>query len=208
MSEFEREQPSYRLAETHRGDDLQAVAYRELGDANRWPELIWLNQLTPPYLTDDEAQAGATVLLTGALIRVPAPTGVVTDTAERGQVYERDCKLVRKLLTDDGNGDFLVASGAENLVQQLKHRIDTPRGQATRHPEYGCLVWRLLGAVQGPLLVGLGARYVKAALKADYRVANVTSAVAELQGDALVITARADGIAGSAVDLKTGGASS
>lgn len=204
MSEFERELPSYRLAQTHYGDDLQAVAAREMGDANRWSELVWLNQLTYPYLTDDETLVGPGILLNGTLIKIPAPRGVLTDEAETGQVYERDCQLVDKLLLDDGNGDFAVVAGVDNLKQQLTHRLNTPRGQARRHPEYGCLVWRIKGAVTGPVAGALGAEYVKAALRADYRVASVRNAVAVISGDATRITAKAEAIAGSSVDLIAG----
>lgn len=208
MSEFERTQPNFRLVETHHGDDLQAVAGRELGDSNRWPELIWLNQLTHPYLTDDERLVSPTVRLTGSLIKVPAPSSVWTDSADRGQVYERDCRLVKKRLLDDGSGDFLIAAGVDNLTQQLKHRIDTPRGQARRHPEYGCLVWRLKGTVNGRLGADLGARYVRAALEADYRVDTVQSVTAEVDGDAIRIQAKAEAIAGGVVDLLTDSAPS
>lgn len=204
MSEFERERPSFRLVETQRGDDLQAVAAREMGDANRWPELAWLNELSHPYLTDDERRVSASVLLTGSLLRVPAPVGVVTDDADRGQVYERDCLLVGRQLTDNGDGDFAVVAGSDNLTQQLKHRINTPRGQARRHPDYGCLVWRLLGTVNGPLAGALGAQYVKSALLADYRVSSVQSAVADMQGDVVRVTAKAEAIAGGAVDVVAG----
>lgn len=201
MAEFEREMPSYRLAETHAGDTLQRVAAREMGDANRWPELVWINNLTSPYLTDTPAEASDTVLLTGSMIRIPAPTGVNTDATERAQVYERDCKMVKRRLTDDGNGDFAVVSGTDNLTQQLKHRIVTPRGQLVRHAEYGCLVWLLQGKVTGPAANLLGAQYVKAALQADYRVSSVTSSTAEVDGDATRITATAEAIAGGKVDI-------
>lgn len=201
MSEFERELPSCRLAETHHGDDLQAVAAREMGDANRWPELVWINQLTFPYITDDERLAGPGVLLSGQFIKVPAPVGVWTDDADRGQVYERDAALVNKRLLAGADGDLVVVAGADNLRQQLKHRIDTPRGQARRHPEYGCLVYRLQGKVNGPTAGALGAEYVKAALAADYRVASVESATAEVAGDSIRITAKARAIEGGVVDL-------
>lgn len=201
MADFEREMPSYRLAETHAGDTLQRVAAREMGDANRWPELIWINNLTPPYLTDVPDNASGTVLLTGSMIRIPAPTGVNTDATERAQVYERDCKMVKRRLTDDGNGDFAVAAGTENLTQQLKHRIVTPRGQLTRHADYGCLVWELQGKVAGPMAGLLGAQYVKAALQADYRVSSVTSATAVVNGDVTDIRATAEAIAGGKVDI-------
>lgn len=193
--------PSYRLAETARGDTLQRVAAREMGDANRWPELVWLNNLVSPYLTDDEAQAGDTVLLTGSLIRIPAPKGMFTDPDDRGQVYERDCQLVKRRLLDDGNGDFAVVSGSVNLKQQLTHRVVTPRGQATRHPDYGCLIWELQGKANGPLGGMLGAQYVKSALQADYRVAEVSGATAEISGDVTRVTATAEAIAGGKVDI-------
>lgn len=201
MNVFERELPSYRLAQTAHGDTLQTVAAREMGDANRWPELAWINELVYPYLTDDESQVTRGVVLNGTLIKVPAPAGVYTDDAESGQVYERDCELKNKRLLDDGKGDFSVVSGTKNLSQQLKHRVVTPRGQARRHPEYGCMVWLLQGTVNGPTANALAAQYVKAALKADYRVANVTSSKAEMVGDAIRITASAEAIAGGKVDI-------
>lgn len=201
MSEFERPLPSYRLAETHHGDDLQAIAHREMGDANRWPELVWINSLTWPYVTDDERLVGPGVLLSGQFIKVPAPAGVWTDDADRGQVYERDAAMVSRRLVVAEDGDLAVVAGADNLRQQLKHRIDTPRGQARRHPEYGCLIWRLQGTVNGPTAGALGAEYVKATLLADYRVASVDTASAEVSGDAIRITARARAIEGSVVDL-------
>lgn len=204
MSDFERVQPPVRLAEIHQGDTLQRIAAREMGDANRWPELVWINSLSPPYLTGDERQVAPGVLMFGALIKVPAPVGVYTDSTDRGEAYARDCQLTGKMLLDDGRGDFAVASGTANLKQQLSHVISTPRGQATRHPNYGCLVWRLQGTVNGPVAAKLGAEYVKSALLSDYRVSSVASSVADASGDVLQVVARAIAIDGSAVDLVLG----
>lgn len=201
MSEFERQLPSYRLIETHFGDDLQAVAARELGDANRWPELVWLNSLVHPYITDDEQRLAPGVLLSGSLLKVPAPTGVYSDAAEKGQVYERDCWLNRKLLSTDEGGDIAILSGADNLRQQIEHRVITPRGQARRHPEYGCLAWRLLGTKNGPVAGALASTYVKSAIAADYRIKDVPIAQAEVLGDSIKITAKAIAIEGGVIDL-------
>lgn len=203
MSEFERQLPSYRLAEIHHGDDLQAIASREMGDANRWPELVWLNTLTHPYITTDERRAGPGVLLAGGFIKVPAPAGVWTDDAERGQVYERDCAMTNRMLGVDAGGDLAVVAGADNLRQQLQHRLDTPRGQARRHPEYGNMAPRLKGRVNGPTAGLLAAEYVKSALLADYRVSRVDHSTAQVQGDAILVTARAVPIEGGVVDLVT-----
>lgn len=201
MSEFERRVPACRLAEIHFGDTLQVLAAREMGDANRWPELVWINSLTHPYLTGDPTLVRPGVLLFGSLIKVPAPVGVFTENADRGQVYERDCKLTNGQLTVDADGDLAVVSGADNLRQQLSHRVSTPRGQATRHPEYGCLAWRLLGKVTGPTAAKLGAEYVKSALAADYRISKVDYSVAEIVGDSMRVTARAVAIEGGVVDV-------
>lgn len=203
MSEFERALPTFRLVQTHHGDDLQAVASRELGDANRWPELVWLNELVYPYLTDDPLRVLAGVVLNGSQIRVPAPAGFSEDKEGNDDIYERDCVLRGRLLNAD-NGDFSIVTGVDNLTQQLRHAINTPRGQQRRHPEYGCLVWRLLGRASGPAAGMLGGEYVKATLEADYRVAGVPRAQAVVKGDTVSVIAEAEAIAGGTVILQTG----
>lgn len=203
MAQFEKPLPTFRLAKTSFGDDLQAIAAREMGDANRWPELIWLNKLVWPYLTGDEQSASDEVLLFGKLIKVPAPVGVYSDSAELGRVYERDCQLYQRQLQDNGAGDLAIVTGTDNLRQQLQHRIDTPRGQARRHPEYGCLIWRLIGRVNGPTGGALGADYVRAALLSDYRISKVTNATAFVLGDTIKVSASAEAIAGGQIDVVT-----
>lgn len=203
MSEFEREHPLYRLTETHHGDDLQAIANREMGDANRWPELVWINELVWPYITDDPLRVVPGVLLSGSLIKVPAPGGFKEDKSSTEEVYERDCVLRGKLLAADPGGDFEIVAGVKNLNQQLSHAINTPRGQARRHPEYGCLVWRLLGTINGPVAGMLGAEYVKSTLLADYRVASVPSSSATIEGDKVQVSATAEAITGMKIKLRT-----
>lgn len=201
MSDFVREQPNIRLVQTHWGDDLQSVSARELGDANRWPELVWLNNLRPPYVTQvaDDAMEG--VLLAGSNIKVPAPAGTWVADQDRGHAFERDCALPAGRLQAAPNGDLLLIAGSDNLTQQLRHRVDTPRGQLRRHPEYGCLLWRLLGRVNGPTAGALGTEYVRAVLSAEYRINRVLEASARVTGDAVFITARAEAIDGQIIDL-------
>ena len=201
MNHFRKRLPSFRLVNTNYGDDLQGVAAREMGDANRWVELVWLNALVPPYITDDPRRLAPGVVLSGSLIKAPSATNVWTDAAEYGQVFERDCALVGKVLLADEGGDLQVLAGADNLRQQLQHRIVTPMGQARRHPEYGCMVWRLIGRINGPLATAMGAQYVQAALAADYRVSRVNSSAAIMRTDSVVITAKLETIEGGAIDL-------
>ncbi len=199
-NDFEQVMPSYRLVQTQYGDDLQEVARRELNDQNRWAELLWLNGLKYPYLTDDPTAVGDGVLLNGSLIRVPAPAGIYTDKEDYDQLFERDVLMVnRRLKAVDG--DLAVCAGLDNLSQQLNHRIRTPTGQVHRHPEYGCKINHLHGVVTGPAKTSLGAGYVKASLKADYRVATVNSVQAVQNGDAMSVSADLTPIAGAAIDL-------
>ncbi len=201
MTVFSKEMPSYRLVTTEHGDTVRSVAARELGDANRWPELVWLNSLVWPYITTDESLVKPGVLLAGQFIKVPAPNGVLSDRAETGQVFERDCKMQGRMLGDDGAGDFAVVSGSSNLVQQLQHRLITPRGQAMRHPTYGSLLYRLIGRVNGPAANLLAAQYTRSTVLSDYRIRDVESADASVTGDQIRVEARAVTIAGGVVDL-------
>ncbi|ENE5752084.1 hypothetical protein ABNO07_003562 [Salmonella enterica subsp. enterica serovar Bareilly] len=204
MAEFDKPMPEYRLVQTHYGDTLQDVANRELGDENRWIELIWLNDLNYPYLTDDETEVTPNVILNGSLLRVPAAAGVgnlTRNQSEPGQIYERDILMVNRRLTLDENGDIAVTAGVANLGQQLRHRINTPRGQLRRHPEYGCRIHELRGKVNGPLAAHLAREYLKTAIKAEYRIARIVSITGSSEGDVIRADAVGEAIAGDSIDL-------
>lgn len=210
MTVFTRPLPTCRLVAIQHGDTLQHIAAREMGDASRWVELAWINSLIWPYITNDPRRAGASVLLAGEFIKVPASRGIQSGTADAAQVFERDCKMDNRRLTDDGAGDFVVVAGSKNLVQQLTHRIATPRGQAIRHPRYGSLLYRLIGKVARPVINVLAVKYTEATLLADYRVNSVTDIEAVIvndmtrPGDAVSVYATAQTIAGGPVDLSIG----
>ena len=53
-----------RSVEVRFDDDLRTIAYRELGDASRWTELVVLNGLVPPYISKE---GGNRVLKPGTL---------------------------------------------------------------------------------------------------------------------------------------------
>ena len=82
----------FRFAETRFGDTLQAVAMRELGDGKRWFELAAINGLVPPYITDDATLSGGGVLLSGALVLVPAATSAAI-TTDPDLVFDRDVQM-------------------------------------------------------------------------------------------------------------------
>lgn len=205
MSVFDRELTGYRYASTNHGDTIQQIAFRELGDASRWAELVWINDLLPPYITDDPDKASGRVLLSGKQIVVPAVTAPsVAAEIDPYKVFETDCRLRSGLLESDGAGDFQIVEGRENLRQQLTHRIVTDKGALIYHPAYGCDVRRLIGVVNGPTAALLGEQYVTAALLSDFRVAEVTRSSAEVSGDRIAIDAEVRPISGRPVDIQVG----
>ena len=200
MSVFDLNLEGWRYAETLFGDTLQRVALRELGDASRWAELAWINDLIPPYLTDDPTQSGAQVLLNGGALIIPSATQVTTAT-DPALVFESDCALTDGLLSIDDSGDIAVVSGEANLRQQLRNRVGTRNGGLMFHPDYGCLVRRLIGGLTGRKSGLLAAHYVRLSLSQDYRVQDVLSCTAEVVGDRISVTARVQPISGRPIDL-------
>lgn len=204
MSGLKRQIYGFRFVEINRGDTLQQIAARELGDASRWAEIVSYNNLKPPYITGDASAVTDGVLLYGSLIRLPASTPVISSTNDPERVFERDVKLTNGKVAVTAGGDFDVVSGVANLKQALKHRLDTPRGELIYHANaYGSLHWRLIGTANGPTASLLAAEYAKAAVLADPRISKVNSATAEVSGDAIQASVEAEPIVGRPVDVQT-----
>lgn len=201
-TQFDRPLFGFRFVQTNRGDSLQLIAARELGDASRWAELIAINKLLPPFITDDAAQVVPGVILSGKQILVPAPVAAVTTTTDPDAVFESDVMMGDdgSLLTD--GFDFVVVSGSPNLKQALKNRINTDLGDLLYHQDYGCDVRRLQGMVNGPTAALIGANAVKTSVSADPRVARVIGAVAIVSGDRINISAEADTVAGRSIGVQ------
>lgn len=197
---YQRPLYGYRFAEIRHGDNLQTIAARELGDASLWSELIAYNDLKAPFITDDPAQARAGVLLSGSLIRLPAPAPIATTATDADEVFGTDILLDRgQLVVIDG--DLSLAEGLDNLHQALEHRIDTDRGELLFHQDYGSLVRSVVGTVNGPTAALLASEYAKSAVLADDRIQQVTQAAAEVVGDTIRVSVEAQPIVGRVIDV-------
>lgn len=203
MSQFDTPINGFRYALTRYDDTLPEIASRELDDAERWPEIVWMNGLVYPYITNDPASAGNGVLLAGQQIMVPATQQTIQPGVSSEEVYGRDIALENGLLSDDGAGDWAVVSGLDNLKQQLANRIDTPRGELIYHKNYGCSIHTVKGETLSPARLRLSAGYVQTSLLEDYRVAKVIDVSAQADGDADVVTARLVPIVGNPIDIVT-----
>lgn len=199
MTVFDRPLTGFRFAEILFGDTLQSIAARELGDATRWVELIAINFLVPPYLAD---QTAVGVLAYGGQILVPAPSPIISTATDPDRVFEKDILLGRDGSLSDLNGDFAVVSGRDNLRQAIKNRVETERGELIYHQDYGSLVRRLIGAVNGPTAALLAAQYVSSAVLGDPRVAKVTKSVAQVNGDVISVSLEFQPVVGRQIELE------
>lgn len=200
MTDIFKQLTGFRFVEINHGDTLQSIALREFGDASDWASLATLNNLLPPYITDNPALASTRVLRSGQMLTVPAASNTAENT-DPEQVFGTDCLLQNGRLVM-ADGDFLLASGRANLRQALAHAVQTRRGELAFHPGYGCLIRRVIGTIGNQSAAILAAEYVKTTLAADDRVAQVTHASAVITGDVVAVTAEVLPISGRAVNLK------
>lgn len=202
MSEFDRPLAGFRLVDVLHGDTLQEIAARELGDASMWVDIANINNLIPPYITDNPDEASDRVLLSGGVLLVPARTPI----AGQGGTTEADIYGTDLLLRDGDlvaeNGSLVVVSGRENLKQALINRNKTERGEMLWNPTYGSMVRSLLGAVSGPSSALLAAQYVAATFRADYRVKDVASSRATVAGDVVRVVCEVVPVSGQSQKIE------
>lgn len=171
------------------GEDLRAIALRELDDPTRWVEIASLNELRLPFVINSYNPADRLpgTLIWGDTLRVPSsrPSATVpTETA----VFGVDIKLSDGRMVADQ--DLGTVSGRDNLQQSLSHRIRTLRGELTYHPRYGCHVALALGLPNGPFASLMGAAWVQDALQEEARLSGIDGVYAETKGDQLGVYAK------------------
>ena len=77
-------------------------------------------------------------------------------------------------LTVGQTGDLVCVSGRDCLLQDIRDRLGTLPGDLFAHPDWGCSIGRLLGALDTPLNRALAIRYIRQALETDPRVKDDT----------------------------------
>lgn len=153
----------YRLRQ---GDTVERLARDYLGSIERGYEILELNRLRYPFLRTERTYAPgeyeisefdpteyattpfpdrtgvpAGVLVTGEVLwlpadaRLPANGGAFTDRDV--ELYGRDLQLADGVLVIDGNGQLGTLEGRRNIIQALRHRIGSMRGDLLLHPDYG-----------------------------------------------------------------------
>ena len=72
------------------------------------------------------------------------------------------------------SGDLETVSGLECLQQDLRDLLETIPGDMYAHPDWGCSIRTLLGALSNPLNRALAVRYLRLALQAESRIRKET----------------------------------
>ncbi|HEX7642029.1 MAG TPA: hypothetical protein VF472_07425 [Burkholderiaceae bacterium] len=192
---FDRPLSGYRFVQTDHGDTPQKIAARYLGDASLWTEIVVLNQMAPPYLTDDPGEVAAGVFLNGSYITIPAAApGAATN--DPSTVFGRDVLLVDGNLTIE-NGDVALVDGLDNLNQALQNLLQTDQGELLFHQDYGTLIRMLIGSKTGPTAALLAAEYAKGPISADPRINDVTGATGTVGADGLQVVVQAVTVQGA-----------
>ena len=200
---FTKQLTGHRNVQTQRGDTLARIALRELGDASRWYELANINGLKPPYITDDNAQIGDGILLTGSEIRIPSSNPIASAVTDPDIVFGTDVQLNRGELISEA-GDLALTSGVDNLKQAINHVLRTDPGELVYHARYGCSVRALVGDGNTALSGDIAPAFVKRSLLADSRIASVPQSTVRIEGDALVIECEAITVDGKQILTQVG----
>ncbi len=201
MQLFDRQLTGFGLAETRHGETIQQFTARELGDADLWRLVVAINDLLPPFITDDAAQVRPGVVLSGSMLKVPSPA-----TDLRVGVPEvslgRDVDLRHGKLDVDAGGDLLTVVERLNLHQALKHRLVTDFREIIFHPVYGSEIRSLIGTVTGETANLLAAQFARVTVEADPRIHAVLLSEARTEGDVIHVFVKAETIAQSVVEVE------
>lgn len=138
---------SVRTTQIGGGDDIQTLALRELGDPDKFREIVILNNLKPPYI--DEA-GGPGVLKPGDKILIPQVNETIS-----GITRNKEYNITRALseaekslgvdirINDDADlaisniKDLDLVAGVDNMIQAIAIKLALEKGSLKRHREIG-----------------------------------------------------------------------
>lgn len=133
------------------GITIEKLAQVELGDSSRWGEIVELNGLEYPYITDDLSYPNPNVAKPGTKIFIPAPNiygfsalpeGKENNLTNGLSVLEKSLGVDLKIdenfdLALTSSGDFALVAGVENIGQQVPLKLSYEPGDLIRNPKIG-----------------------------------------------------------------------
>lgn len=145
------------------GDSIQRIATTY--GIEDWREIVHFNKLDYPYIGNEDEIYDGNVAKIGTVLMIPSYDYIVSPTISdislptmEELAYGSDLDLYSLIdsggihnfdtkgeLSSDANLDLKIASGIENLSQQLTTKLSTPKGTLWLHPDWGCNVKRYIG---------------------------------------------------------------
>lgn len=133
------------------GISLERLAQQELGDSLRWGEIVEVNNLKAPYISDDPSESRDGVLRAGQNILIPSPiqngfsqvpVGKVNKLTEGMSELERSLGVDFRLNADfdlilTPSGDIELIAGADNMAQGTLLKLSYEPGDVMLYPELG-----------------------------------------------------------------------
>lgn len=130
------------------GDNIQMIAMRELGDIDKFKDIIILNNLKPPYISQT---GGVGVLKYGDKILIPKPNASGASSVVKNVPYNITKNMLQAeidlgvdiRLTEDGdlalasNKDLDLVAGVDNFVQAIALKLYLEKKSLKRHPFIG-----------------------------------------------------------------------
>lgn len=134
-----------------KGLTLERLAQQELGDSTRWGEIVEVNNLKAPYVSEDPNESRDGVLKPGSNILIPVPllngfsqvpVGKVNKLTKNMSELERSLGTDLKINSDfdlvlSSSGDFELIAGADNMAQGTILKLSYEPGEVMSHPEIG-----------------------------------------------------------------------
>lgn len=128
-------------------DDIRGLAHKLLGDQARWRELVELNKLEYPFISNTEVTGKRVLTIGNTLIYPGRPVATLTTEFLESTQYGRDLKLEKGYLVVQGHS-LAVITGIENLKVSLERRIATKKGGLPAHRNtYGNGAFQYIGEV-------------------------------------------------------------
>lgn len=179
-----------RELELKQGEDLRAVALRELGSAARWPEIATLNGLRLPFVVQSRRAEDRLpgTLIWGDAFLIPARDSAPVSSSA-ATILGLDVAIERGDLVTD-RGDVGCVSGTDTMQQAIRHRLQTLRGELVQHARYGSHISLALGLPAGPFASFTAAGWVYETLLEEPRIRTIEAVDARVAGDVLTVAAR------------------
>ncbi len=189
---------SVRQIRYEAGLTLEKIAQRELGDSTRWGEIAEVNNLKPPYVSDNAQESRVGIVGAGQPLLIPqsivngfskAPPTINNKLTVSMNELQRSLGTDLKVTKDfdlalTNSGDFDIIAGGDNMSQSVILKFFYSPGDVIRHPQIGA---GLLPGKKFPDINDIKDGIINSLLQ-DQRVQSVDNLSLQRQSSALYIT--------------------